>query len=58
MKQIYKFVAASSRATPAGIALAIVVALAFRTTLGGWAGALYLGILILTLAASTCEPVQ
>lgn len=58
MKRAYKFIAGNSRVTPAGIALAVVLALVFRATPGWWAAALYLGVLAATLAISTFEPVE
>lgn len=58
MKRFYKFVAGNSRVTPAGIALALAVVLAFRHTLGWWAAPAYLAILLATLAVTTFEPVQ
>jgi hypothetical protein len=58
VKRIYKFIAGNSRVTPIGIALAIAVALFFRDALAWWAAPCYLGILLVTLAASTFEPVQ
>ncbi|HEV3152391.1 MAG TPA: hypothetical protein VGZ02_01155 [Candidatus Baltobacteraceae bacterium] len=58
MKNVYKFVAGNSRAAPAGIALAIGISLPARHA-GGWTPAVvYLLVLVLTLAASTLEPVQ
>jgi len=58
MRSAYKFVAGNSRIAPAGIVLAVVLELALRGALGGWAAPCYLGILLLTLAAATLEPVQ
>ena len=55
MKAVYKFVAGSSRVTPAGVALAAVLAGAFHTELGPWTAPLYLGILLVTLVAGTAE---
>lgn len=58
MKRAYTFVAGNSRITPLGIAAAAGAALALRHVLGAWAPAVFLGILLATLAASTCETVQ
>lgn len=58
MNKIYKFVAGNSRVTPIGIALAVALALLLQPRLGWWSAPLYLGVLVITLAASTLEPVQ
>jgi hypothetical protein len=58
MKRVYKFIAGNSRITPIGIALAVVLAIVLRSALGSWSAPVYLGVLLLTLAASTREPVQ
>jgi hypothetical protein len=58
MKRAYKFIAGNSRITPVGIGVAIAVALIFGRALGWWAAPTYIGILLATLALSTCEPVQ
>jgi hypothetical protein len=58
VKRVYKFIAGNSRITPIGVALAVAAALGLRGALGWWAAPVYLGILLATLAASTCEPVQ
>lgn len=58
MKRAYKFIAGNSRVTPIGIAAAVGAALGLRHALGGWAPAVFVGILLVTLAASTCETVQ
>jgi len=58
MNKIYKFIAGNSRMTPAGIVLAAIIAPVLRPELGAWSSALYLTVLLLTLAASTFEPVQ
>lgn len=58
MKRFYRFVAGGSRVTPLGIAAALAVALALRHSLGWEIAPLYLAILLLTLAASTFEPIQ
>lgn len=50
-------IAGNSRLTPLGIALAIALGLLLPHQLGWWTAPLYLGILILTLAAATAEPV-
>lgn len=55
MKAVYKFIAGSSRVTPAGIALAAIIAGVFHAELGAWTAAVYLGILLVTLAAGTAE---
>lgn len=58
MKDAYKFIAGNSRATPIGVAAAALVALLFHTALGPAGPLVYLGILLLTLAAGAIEPVQ
>ena len=58
VKRAYKFIAGNSRVTPLGIAAAAGVALGLRASLGWWAAPAYLGILLLTLALTTFEPVQ
>jgi hypothetical protein len=58
VKQAYKFIAGNSRITPIGIALAVAYALAFRHGFGWQTGAIFIAILLATLAASTFEPVQ
>lgn len=58
MKQAYKFVAGNSRITPIGVAIAVVLALVFRHTPGWQPGVVFLGTLLVTLAAATFEPVQ
>lgn len=59
MNRVYKFVAGNSRVTPIGIAIAVVLALLLRGTLGGeWTAGIYLSVLAVTLAISTREPVQ
>jgi hypothetical protein len=58
MKKAYKFIAGNSRLAPIGIALAVAVALTLRHTLAWWLAPLYLGVLLLTLAATTFEAVQ
>ncbi|HKU69103.1 MAG TPA: hypothetical protein VJP85_15130 [Candidatus Baltobacteraceae bacterium] len=58
MKHVYKFVAGNSRITPIGIALALAAVLLLRSVLGWWAAPVYLGILLVTLAVATLEPVQ
>lgn len=58
MNKIYKFIAGNSRITPIGVALAVAIALTLRHTLAWWLAPLYLGILLLTLAAATFEAVQ
>jgi hypothetical protein len=58
MKQAYKFIAGNSLVTPFGIALAIALVLIFRHSLGWQMNAIFLAILLATLAASTFEPVQ
>jgi len=58
MKRAYKFVAGNSRITPIGIALAVAATLLFKSHLGWWAAPAYLGILLVTLAVATLEPVQ
>jgi hypothetical protein len=58
MKSAYKFIAGNSRITPLGVALGIGIALAFNRALGWWAAPVYVGILLVTLAAATAEPVQ
>ncbi len=58
MNNIYKFIAGNSKVTPIGIAVAVIVALLLRTHSGGWISGVYLTVLLLTLAASTFEPVQ
>ena len=55
MQAIYKFVAGNSRATPAGVAVAAILAGALHTVLGPWTAAVFLGTLIVTLAAATAE---
>jgi hypothetical protein len=57
MRAIYKFVAGNSRVTPVGIAVAVALALSLRH-LGWWCAVVYAGVLALTLAFSTREPVQ
>lgn len=58
MKRIYKFVAGNSYVTPLGIAAALAVAIFFKHALGWWAAPAYVGVLLVTLAAATCEPIQ
>lgn len=58
MKRAYKFIAGNSAVTPLGIAAALAAAVFFRHALGWWAAPAYLAILLLTLAATTFEPVQ
>ncbi len=58
MNKIYKFVAGNSKMTPAGIVVAVILAVLLRAQLGAWSSAVYLTVLLLTLAASTFEPVQ
>jgi hypothetical protein len=58
VKKIYKFIAGGSRVTPVGIAVAVAAALALRNVPGWPTAALYTGVLLVTLAASTTEPVQ
>lgn len=58
MKRIYTFIAGNSRVTPVGIALAIALALLLQPRIGWWSAPLYLGVLLLTLAAATAEPVR
>jgi hypothetical protein len=58
MKRAYKFIAGNSRITPVGIAVAVVAALVLRGGLGAWTGVVYVGILALTLAIATGEPVE
>lgn len=58
MKKIYKFIAGNSRVTPFGIAVAAGLAVGLQPRLGWWSAPLYVGVLLLTLAASTLEPVQ
>lgn len=58
MKRVYKFIAGNSRVTPVGIAAAVILAIALRGNANWWTGAAYVGVLLLTLAASTLEPVQ
>ncbi len=55
LAQIYDFIAGSSRVTPIGLFLAVVVALFAHSFLGIWAAPVYLGILALTLILSTLE---
>ena len=58
MNKIYKFIAGGSRVTPVGIAIAVAAALLLRSFAHEWAAPVYVAILLLTLAASTAEPVQ
>lgn len=58
MKRAYKFIAGNSRITPVGVAAAVCAALALRQQHASWVPAVFLGILLLTLAASTFETVQ
>jgi hypothetical protein len=58
VNRIYKFVAGNSRVTPIGIAIAVILAILMRGTLGMWAAGIYLSVLAVTLAISTYEPVQ
>lgn len=58
MKKAYAFVAGNSIVTPAGIAIAIVLALTLRGVLGHWIVPLYTGVLLCTLAVATFERVQ
>ncbi len=58
MKGIYKFIAGNSRATPVGLAIAAIVAYAVRDRLGWLSAAIYLALLLATLAASTFEAIQ
>ena len=58
MKQAYKFIAGNSRVTPAGIAIAVVLALVLHPVIGWWSAPLYVAVLLLTLAVATREPVQ
>ena len=58
MKSAYKFIAGYSRVTPVGIAVAVAAALLLRHSPAWESAAAYLAILLLTLAASTFEPVQ
>ncbi|HEY8313405.1 MAG TPA: hypothetical protein VIG51_04450 [Candidatus Baltobacteraceae bacterium] len=58
MKSVYKFVAGNSRTTPAGLAIAAVVAFALRDRLGWWSAVVYIAVLIVTLAVSTFERIQ
>lgn len=58
MKRFYQFIAGGSRVTPLGIAAAVAAALTLRHSLTWETAPLYLAILLLTLAASTFEPIQ
>ncbi len=58
MKGIYKFIAGNSRATPVGLAVAAIVAFALRDRLGWVSAAVYVALLLATLAASTFETIQ
>lgn len=58
MKSIYKFIAGNSRVTPVGIAVAVGAVLLLGVRAFSWSPALYLVILLITLAAATFEPVQ
>lgn len=56
MKGILKFVTGNSAITPIGVAAAVLLAVLFRHELA-WTGAVYVVLLIVTLAASTFERV-
>jgi hypothetical protein len=57
MKSIYKFIAGNSRVTPVGLAVAAILAYAFRDRLGWWSAAVYLLVLLVTLGLSVFETV-
>lgn len=57
MKRVYKFIAGNSRVTPIGIAAAVIVALVLQRG-AVWTPAVYIAVLLATLAVSTLEPVQ
>ena len=58
MRNAYKFIAGNSVVTPIGIAIAILAAIALHGLLGKWVAAVYVAVLLFTLAAATMEPVQ
>ncbi len=57
MKSAFKFIAGNSRVTPAGTAIAAILALTLQHALGFWVAPLYIAALLVTLAISTFEPV-
>jgi hypothetical protein len=58
MNRVYKFIAGNSRVTPIGITLAVVLVLTLHHALTWLTAPLYVGVLLLTLAITTFEPVQ
>lgn len=58
MKHLYKFITGNSRVTPIGIVVAVAAAVLLNSRLGSALPAVYLGILLVTLAVSTLEQVQ
>jgi predicted PurR-regulated permease PerM len=58
MKNVYKFVAGNSRVTPLGVVLAVIAGVTLHSILGWWLAPIYAGVLVVTLVASTFEPVQ
>ena len=58
MKNAYKFIAGNSMATPIGVAIAVVLTFALRGIPAAWQAAVYIAVLLFTLAASTFERVQ
>jgi hypothetical protein len=58
MKRAYQMIVGNSRITPIGVAVAVAVTALFGHALGWWQAPVYLALLLLTLAATTLEPVQ
>ncbi|MDQ6933288.1 MAG: hypothetical protein M3160_08965 [Candidatus Eremiobacteraeota bacterium] len=58
LSAIYEFIAGNSRVTPLGLLAAVLVAVLLpRGEHAAWVPALYLGVLLATLAASVFEKV-